>query len=242
VLKNSFFRVKKLIDFRKRTEETYYPSLKPVIQTPNMTDYKDYKVIMEADLRQIKDFPLINGETIKQFIEDVVYNHPNWSVLLRNLSDIYVLVANLYEECDLEDGEKTWKEIMKKKHYDILKKNGTLIIGYMMVNKTYSSNPNVHYIYLFDTIVRGYNLGEVMIGKYYDSNEEATLWPQNIIRTSAKYWAKVLDLGYEDGNTGKWCIDKKAIDDHIKDNKLDPKELQWKHLYDIYDSDGQNKE
>jgi len=212
-----------------------------------MSDYKDYKVIKGAGFRQIKDCHQIKGETIKQFIDDVVYKHPCWmSILLQNLSDIYVLVANLYDECDLKDGlydecdlkdgEKTWKEIMKKEDYDILKKNKTLIIGYMMVSER-SSTPNVHYIDLFDTIVRNYNLGEVMIGKYYDINE-VLLWPKNIIPTSAKYWANVLDLCHEDKNTGKYCIDKKTIDDHIKSYKLDSKELQWEHLYNICDSGG----
>ncbi|MBT7243707.1 MAG: hypothetical protein HN879_09850, partial [Flavobacteriaceae bacterium] len=203
----------------------------------NMTDYNYYKVIDKAYFRKIKDFcHQIKGETIKQFIDDVVYKHPNWNILLQNLSDIYVLVANLRDECDLKDGEKTWKEIMKKKDYDILKKNKTLIIGYMMVS-TYSRNPKVHYIDLFDTIVRNYNLGEVMIDRYDDINE-ARLWPQNIIRTSAKYWANVLDLWYEDENTGKPCIDKKTIDDHIRYYKLDSKDLEWEHLYDICHSDG----
>ena len=70
-----------------------------------MSDYKDYKVIKGAGFRQIKDCHQIKGETIKQFIDDVVYKHPCWmSILLQNLSDIYVLVANLYDECDLKDG------------------------------------------------------------------------------------------------------------------------------------------
>lgn len=54
---------------------------------------KDW-IINDAYFGKIKDLPKM-GKTIKQFLDDVIYKHPNWSILLQNLSDIYVLVASL---------------------------------------------------------------------------------------------------------------------------------------------------
>ena len=49
-------------------------------------------IINDAYFGKIKDLP-ISGETIKQFIDNVVYKHPNWDMLLQNLSDIYICVC-----------------------------------------------------------------------------------------------------------------------------------------------------
>ena len=192
----------------------------------------EHWIINDAYFGKIKDVP-ISGEAIKHFINDVVYKHPNWTILLQNLSDIYVLVASFGAQTYLKDGEKSWKEIMKKHEYDILGKNGVFIVSYMMVKE---NNQNNHYIQLFDTIIRNNNLGRVMIQKYereYDYNVK--LVPQEIIKSSAQYWAKVLSLYYEDLDTGEEGIDKESIEEYIKDNELDSNDLRWKHLYDLCD-------
>ena len=66
---------------------------------------KDW-IINDAYFGKIKDLPIM-GETIKQFLDDVVYKHPNWSILLQNLSDIYVLVASLGAQRLLKGNEKS---------------------------------------------------------------------------------------------------------------------------------------
>lgn len=188
-------------------------------------------IINDAYFGKIKDLP-ISGETIKQFINNVVYKHPNWDMLLQNLSDIYVLVASFDAQTYCRDGEKTWKEIMKREEYDILEKNRKLVIAYMLITE---KNQNIHYIDLFDTIVRNNNLGRVMIQKYKrDHDDGVILIPQEIIKTSAKYWAKVL-----------YIEDKQDIEEHIKGYKrygLDSKDLSWEHLYDLFELEEETEE
>ena len=127
---------------------------------------KDW-IINDAYFGKIKDLPIM-GETIKQFLHYVVYQHHNWSILLQNLSDIYVLVASLGAQRLLKGNEKSWKEIMKKDEYDILEKNRYFVVAYMLVNEKHQNN---HYIDLFDTIIRNNNLGCVMIEKYQEKYE-----------------------------------------------------------------------
>lgn len=190
---------------------------------------KDW-IINDAYFGKIKDLPIM-GETIKQFLDDVVYKHPNWSILLQNLSDIYVLVASLDAQCLLKGNEKSWKEIMKKDEYDILEKNRYFVVTYMLVNEKHQNN---HYIDLFDTIIRNNNLGCVMIEKYVKKYEYmVNLVPQKIIRSSAKYWAKVLDFYCEDLDTGKKYIDKNLIEEYIELCELDSNDLDWEHLYNL---------
>lgn len=190
---------------------------------------KDW-IINDAYFGKIKDLPIM-GETIKQFLDDVVYKHPNWSILLQNLSDIYVLVASFDAQSCLKDGEKTWEQIMKKDEYDILEKNRYFVVAYMLVNEKDQKN---HYIDLFDTIIRNNNLGCVMIEKYVKKYEYmVNLVPQKIIRSSAKYWAKVLDFYCEDLDTGKKYIDKNLIEEYIELCELDSNDLDWEHLYEL---------
>lgn len=190
---------------------------------------KDW-IINDAYFGKIKDLPIM-GETIKQFLDDVVYKHPNWSILLQNLSDIYVLVASFDAQSCLKDGEKTWEQIMKKDEYDILEKNRYFVVAYMLVNEKHQNN---HYIDLFDTIIRNNNLGCVMIEKYVKKYEYmVNLVPQKIIRSSAKYWAKVLDFYCEDLDTGKKYIDKNLIEEYIELCELDSNDLDWEHLYEL---------
>jgi len=190
---------------------------------------KDW-IINDAYFGKIKDLPIM-GETIKQFLDDVVYKHPNWSILLQNLSDIYVLVASLNAQCLLKDGEKSWKEIMKKDEYDILEKNRYFVVAYMLVNEKDQKN---HYIDLFDTIIRNNNLGCVMIENYEEKyGYMVNLVPQKIIQSSAKYWAKVLDFYNEDLDTGKKYIDKNLIEEYIELCELDSNDLDWEHLYNL---------
>ena len=138
------------------------------------------------------------------------------------------MVAYIGSENYLRNGEKSWKDIMNNEQYDMLKKNGTLVIGYMLVTEKYE---NIHYIDLFDTILRKNNLGFYMINKYnkmYDVN----LIPQDIIATSAKYWAKILDV-VDDRN----IVRENLIEEYIETFNIKHKDISWKHLYQLCDID-----
>ena len=92
-------------------------------------------VINDAYSGTIEDQPPGAGESINQFMTDVILKHPNCNILLPKFSYIYVLVASQGSQQYLESGENSWKEIMKKEQYDILDKNKYLIIAFMMVKK-----------------------------------------------------------------------------------------------------------
>jgi hypothetical protein len=180
-------------------------------------------IIKDVDFVQIRH-TTIKEETLINFIDNVVYNHPNSSILLKNLSDIYILVANFGYQKFLHPGEKSWKEIMNKEQYDMLEKNNELIIAYMWIEK---QDEDIHYIGLFDTIVRNNKLGYHMIKKY-ENLYEVILIPQEIIQSSAKYWAKILDILDDKG-----IAQKQFIDDFIKEFSINPKDISWKHLYNL---------
>ena len=180
-------------------------------------------IINDADFGKLKD--ILDGDAIKQFIENVVYKHPNWSILLRNLSDIYVLVANFNSQRYLKDGEKSWKEIMNKEQYNTLEKNGKFVTAYMLIEEKYEEN---HYIDLFDTVVRKSNLGYHMIDKYRKQRGYVNLIPKEIIKTSAKYWAKILDVLDERG-----IVQQKFIDEFIEDANIKAQDISWECLYDL---------
>lgn len=187
--------------------------------------------------KKIKDLP-IEGDTIKQFIDDVILKHPNWGILLKNLSEIYVWVAWFDSQKYLNPGEKSWKDIMTPEQYAILKKNKELVIAYMIVEE---KSEHIHYIDFFDTVVRHHNLGDLMINKYEDQREnKVKLIPKNIISTSAKYWAKIFLFDVFD-ETG--AIDKSSIDEYIDSNNIDRNDLSWDYLYALeYDEDDEDQE
>tara|TARA_Y100000816_G_C26066108_1_gene560301 strand:- start:131 stop:724 length:594 start_codon:yes stop_codon:yes gene_type:complete len=190
----------------------------------------DHWIINDALFGKIKH-SILDGESIKQFIDDVIYKHPNWSILLKELSDIYVLVASHSAQTLLQDGEKSWKDFMNEEQYKMLETNGRLVIAYMLVNEKHE---DIHYIELFDTVVRHNDFGRIMINRYEKERDfRVTLIPQEIIQSSAKYWAKVLDLYDYDHDGYKKCIDKEAIDEFIKENNLNSGELKWKYLYEL---------
>lgn len=122
---------------------------------------------------------------------------------------------------------------MNKENYDILKKNKQLIIAYMLVKE---DDENIHYIELFDTVVRKNNLGYYMINKYKKNKDYAvSLIPQTIIGTSAKYWAKI--LGVIDVIDDKVVVKRNLIDDFIEIRDINPEEISWNYLYDLCDED-----
>lgn len=187
-------------------------------------------IIDDAQFGKIKDL-LLSFESLKQFIDDVIYKHPNKNILLKNLSNIYVLVAMHGSYNYLKPGGITWKEIINEEQYNILEKNGTFVIAFMLITE---KNQKLHYIELFDTIVRKNNLGSIMMDRYDNIHKyNINLIPQNIIETSAKYWAK--ELALYNIKDGKYCIDIEDIDNFIKDMELDENELDWKYLYQLCD-------
>ena len=192
-------------------------------------------LINDAAFGKLKDI-YIEGDTIKQFIDDVILKHPNWNILLKNLSDIYVWVACFHSQTYLKPGEKSWQDIMSSEQYAILKKNKELVIAYMLVEE---KNDRIHYIELFDTVVRHHNLGALMITKYEEERDcKVKLIPKDIIPSSAKYWAKIFGFDVFDDESG--AIDKSVVDKYIESNNISRDDIFWDYLYALeFDEDGE---
>ena len=178
-------------------------------------------LINDCDLLTIKDQYQL-GESLKEFVDNVIYKHPNWNTLLPELSNIYVLVAIKDAEQCLREGEKSWEDIMGEK-YEFLEKNGKYIIGWIYINS--KEEENIHYIDFIDSTIKGHNIAKIMIDKY--EKEGVQLFPEEIISSSAKYWSKMI-IRNVDG-----LIYTNDIDTFIEENSINKNRIKWESLYEI---------
>lgn len=191
-------------------------------------------IINDCDFGKINEIYQLPYDVIMEFISNVINKHPNKDILLPNLSNILVIIANKYSEDYLRNSELSWDYILNKEQYDFLSKNKKYIIGWMYIDPSKNYKSNVHYIDFIDTIVRGYNLAKKMINKY-EKNNNVKLYPQEIIPSSAKYWIKHINIDCDEKITSE------NIYKYIKANNLDPQRIVWDSLiglsYNIDDSD-----
>ena len=177
-------------------------------------------LINDCDLLTIKDHYQL-GESLKEFVDNEIYKHPNWNIYLPKLSNIHVLVANKCFEQYLREGEKSWKDIMGEK-YEFLEKNDKYILGWMYINP--EKEKNNHYIDFIDSRIKGYNIAKIMINKY-EEEKGVQLFPEEIIDSSAKYWLKMI--------RGDGLIYKSDIDTFIEENSINKGRINWESLYEI---------
>ena len=180
-------------------------------------------IVNDGYFGKIKDVHSDDNDYLRQFIVEIIFKHPNKNDLLKNFSDLYILVANISSHHHLREDELSWENIMNEEQYKILKKNKKMVIAYMLVSE---KNDTVHYIEYIDTIIRKNRLAEVIIKKY--PSRSASLIPKEIINSSAEYWAKILDVTCENGIVSKYWIDK-----YIEESEADPNDIKWNHLYDL---------
>lgn len=158
----------------------------------------------------LRDYSNLSYNSMKEFIENHISNHPNKALLLQNLSDLYVLIA-------LKRSYNYWKNILDKEYLNLLEQNGSYIVGYILVNnnlKTKVEDKEFHYIYLIDTRVRGHNYAYSMM-HFYEQYWNYKVWiiPDEIIESSVEYWRKYFRK--------RWYISsKKNLKDFIKFNNL----------------------
>ena len=157
------------------------------------------------------DIPNLSNAVVKKFLDDHILSHPNFTQLLQNLSNIWVMVAGIASDSSYvrHDNEASWEDILGENQYKFLQENNHLIVGYILFGK---KTEDIHYIELCDTVVRGHNILKFMINKYqrdiayqkvyetnepYDSNNEPHILPDTIIPSASGYWKKYLQEKYE---------------------------------------------
>jgi hypothetical protein len=116
--------------------------------------------------------------------------------MLPHFSNLYVLVASYGSEQYSKPNERTWKQILSSEQYEFLKRNGELIIGYMMVDDTkQSTNTDIvdyHFLEYIDTRVRGNGIAAFMLYAYFDE-KETILIPLEILHSTETYWQRYMD-------------------------------------------------
>jgi hypothetical protein len=154
-------------------------------------------------------------ETLKKFYRDHIAPHPNYSLLMSQMSHMYVLTACLGSEGLVEEGETKWQDIMPEKQYQFLKKNRKLIAGYMLMEE----KGECSYIKICDTAVRDNNILKYMIKRYKKEKGISHALPYTIPSSATGYFKKYfqeeygiesdtqltnwMELGTKSGTSGK---------------------------------------
>lgn len=164
--------------------------------------------------------------SIKEFIIDEIFPHPNCSVLLPKLSNLYVLVAIMTNEYS------KWENIMNEKQYGLFRNNLRYVLGYMYITNT--NDEPIHYIEFIDTRLRGYNLARYMIDqyeKYYVDNSDEKLLggiviPREIVRGSVGYWKNYFSLWF-------YVCTYDELSEFINEFNIDRKMIKWDEMMGI---------
>jgi hypothetical protein len=185
-------------------------------------------ILEDAIFERICNINNITYEIIDEFIQSYISKHPNNNLLLKNLSNLYVLYGMLNSDNCVKLNEKKWKDILNDEQYKIIEKNNYYILGFIWIDEKKSKNNKVHYIEFIDTRVKGYNLAKLMIDKYEKNykyiNEDISCLPYEIIESSAKYWKEYFD----------YIINSKEdYEKFIIDMKIDEDEIKWEYLTEL---------
>lgn len=145
-------------------------------------------VFSDADFCPVKEIHQAN--IIKEFIDSYIYNSKQCSYLLRNLSNVYVLIANIDSEELTKENECKWDSFLDSDQMDLLKTNGKYIIGYIGIGeKSY----DYHLIEFINTRVKGFNIAKYMIARY-EREHHVLLLPEQIIESTVEYWKNHFDI------------------------------------------------
>jgi len=136
------------------------------------------------------------NETLKKFHREHIDTHPNYSMLLSQMSHIYVLVANRGSDDVVEEGEAKWSDIMSGKQYQFLKEDKKLIVGYMLMEED-DDKKKLTYIKICDTVLRGNNILKYMIHRYKKEKEISHVLPATIPSSAAGFWKKNFQEEYD---------------------------------------------
>jgi hypothetical protein len=171
----------------------------------------------------------ISFDSIKEFVDNYIYNHLNKSTLLPELSNMYILLAD--NSGNNSDIDNKWQNILADYQYDLLKKNKFYILGFILAHTHENQNNSVHYIDFIDTRVKKYNLAKMIIENYKINFEQkyniknCVVVPGEIIKSAVGYWKKYFEyLG---------VITNDDINKFIDTHKICRKEIKWYFLISL---------
>ena len=166
-----------------------------------------------------------------EFLNNVVMNtgcdcYNGNGIMLRDFSDIYVLVSN-------EDFPFDKFKMNRKITIDLSAAKESFVLGYIWISssiKKYEGCNSYHFIQFIDTRISGLNMAKYMIEKYemMNFNDDCILFPQQIVMGAQYYWKKYFMEVYEIKN-------KADLLKMITDFKFGKYDIQWEHLISAFE-------
>lgn len=125
------------------------------------------------------------GELRKRVMTEYVINHINSNALIKGLSDVYVLAANLNSDRLVEPGEKTWKEVLPN-HIDKFADN-RLPLAIVMITE----HPKYVEIEWIASNVRGCGFAQILLDRIVRKFDKPYI-PTDV-RPAPHYWRRYLE-------------------------------------------------
>tara|TARA_B110000046_G_scaffold185302_1_gene226454 strand:- start:2749 stop:3510 length:762 start_codon:yes stop_codon:yes gene_type:complete len=151
-------------------------------------DINNHFVVNDATFCPIRELRLRGPTTITDFVTCTILKHPNCDLLLRNLSDIYVLVAHRSSNGVLRTNEQTWEALLPETNAVDMENNGHIVIGWMLMDKPVTDG--VWPIWFVDTLVPSLGLASHMMNRIEDLSDSRYVVPGEIIPSARVYWVR----------------------------------------------------
>ena len=151
------------------------------------SDSSPYLLLDDAFFYQVRDsITTMTDNVFTRFVKDIIMELPN-TVVLRNLSDVYILVARAMSD----RGNVKWDEVLPPEFNTKLKRDRHLILGWVLLDVRYDES--VKYISYIDTVVPDLGIANYMIQRLegkLQSHKTRYVLPYEIIPSSTDYWVR----------------------------------------------------
>ena len=192
----------------------------------NFSQYTEF-----AKVKEIWNDIFHDKKGLNEFLKNVVMNdtmtdennHNGHSIMLPDLSDIYVLVSK--EDFPFDQLEPT-----QKKSIDLSMAKKNFVLGYIWLCPWKVENEEcvpIHFICFIDSRISGLNIARYMIDEYEGECEERYLLPYEIDMGAKKYWKRYLMEVYDVKN-------KKNLQQMMKEIGVESHDVKWENLYEVF--------
>jgi len=169
-----------------------------------------------------------------EFVKNVVMNmnkfdennNNGYGIMLKDLSNIYVLVSNQFFPFDNLN-------LSQQNSIDLSSAKKSFVLGYIWLSPLKIKNdneygPDHNFISYIDSRISGLNIAKYMINEYeLEFGEERNLFPYEIASSSAKFWKKYFMEIYD-------IKTKQNLQNMIKELKFKHEDIKWDELFLVY--------
>lgn len=184
-----------------------------------------------ASFMKVSDMPDCCGSScLEEFVQNEIIKKEG-SYLLSQLSNMYILLGDKGSEKYLKSHETKWEELLDPVLLDNITKNGSVILGYLVVCDTTTDVNGNHYIEYICSRLPGYQLARFMINRYEQKympkrgnyNDSTYLLPRVISNDTVGYWERY--LGIYDINTANDIVE------FMQENQIVDGQRDWGALH-----------